>query len=102
MTTYHHGPLHEGAVVVPGGSVATLYTTTEAAEQATRWRHLLTAGSAAVTPATIRSWARRGHLVPTGLDDHDRPLYTHANLARAEAATRGRALRLVGVPEPRR
>ncbi|MFG2899539.1 MerR family transcriptional regulator [Streptomyces zaomyceticus] len=81
--------------------MATLYTATEAAEHATRWRRLLSAGAAAVTPAAVRQWARRGHLAPTGLDDHGRPLYAHVDVARAELATRSRALRLVGIPEPR-
>jgi DNA-binding transcriptional MerR regulator len=75
------------------------YTTTEAAAQATQWRRLLSAGAAEVTPATIRQWASRGHLAPAGLDDRGRPLYSHADLARAERTTRGRALRLVGIGE---
>ncbi|MGW6603313.1 MerR family transcriptional regulator [Streptomyces sp. NPDC055036] len=76
-----------------------LYTTPEAAAQATEWRRMLSAGAAAVTPTTIRSWRRRGHLAPTGLDHRRRPLYSHADLARAELTTRARALRLVGVAE---
>jgi DNA-binding transcriptional MerR regulator len=79
--------------------MATRYTTAEAAEQATQWRRLLSAGAAAVTPATIRKWRSRGHLQPCGLDNHGHPLYAHADVARAELATRGRALRLVGIPE---
>lgn len=75
------------------------YTTTEAAAQATAWRRLLSAGAAAVTPATVRQWRRRGHLKPSGLDERAYPLYSHADLAAAERATRGRALRLVGLPE---
>lgn len=73
------------------------YTTTEAAEHATRWRRLVSAGAAAVTPATIRKWASRGHLAPCGLDEQGRPLYALPDLARAEKKTRGRALRLVGI-----
>lgn len=73
------------------------YTTAEAAQHATTWRRLLSAGAAAVTPATIRQWASRGHLTPCGLDDRGHPLYAHADLARAERATRARALRLVGI-----
>jgi DNA-binding transcriptional MerR regulator len=80
-------------------TVATLYTATEAAEHATTWRRLMSAGAAAVTPATIRKWASRGHLAPAGLDDRDHPLYAHADVARAELATRARALRLVGIRE---
>ncbi|WP_031104300.1 hypothetical protein [Streptomyces sp. NRRL S-146] len=70
-------------------------TTTEAAQLATTWRRLVSAGAAAVTSATIRSWAHRGHLAPSGLDDHRRPLYARSAVARAERATRDRALRLV-------
>ncbi|NUS86005.1 MAG: MerR family transcriptional regulator [Streptomyces sp.] len=73
------------------------YTTAQAAEHATAWRRLVSAGTAAVTPATIRKWASRGHLAPCGLDDHGHPLYAHTDLARAEKKTRGRALRLVGI-----
>ncbi|MEH0657577.1 MerR family transcriptional regulator [Streptomyces stelliscabiei] len=73
------------------------YTTAEAAQQATQWRRLVSAGAAAVTPATIRSWAARGHLQATGLDEHNRPLYALPDLAKAERATRSRALRLVGI-----
>ncbi|MEV7282859.1 MerR family transcriptional regulator [Streptomyces sp. NPDC093111] len=79
--------------------MATLYTTTEAAAEATRWRRLMSAGAAEVSPITIRSWVSRGHLTPAGLDDRRRPLYAHVDVARAEAATRARALRLVGIPQ---
>lgn len=74
-----------------------LYTTGQAATLATTWRRQLSAGAAAVTSATVRKWASRGHLNHTGLDDHGHPLYAHLDLARAEKATRGRALRLVGI-----
>ncbi len=75
------------------------YTTAEAAAQATTWRRLVSAGAAAVTPATIRQWRRRGHLRQCGLDERGRPLYSHPDLARAERVTRDRALRLVGIAE---
>ncbi|OKJ52224.1 MerR family transcriptional regulator [Streptomyces sp. CB02009] len=81
--------------------MATLYTAAEAAEHATQWRRLLSAGAAAVTPITIRSWARRGHLKAVGLNGRGHPLYAHVDVARAEAATRSRALRLVGIPQTR-
>lgn len=77
-----------------------LYTATEAAEHATTWRRLVSAGAAAVTAVAIRSWAHRGHLHATGLDDNGRPLYALADVARAEKATRSRALRLVGNRHP--
>lgn len=75
-------------------------TTAEAAQLATTWRRLVSAGAAAVKPATIRQWASRGHLTAAGLDDRGRPLYALADLARAEHATRARALRLVDANTP--
>lgn len=74
-----------------------LYTTAQAAAQATQWRQLLTGSTARVTPAAVRKWASRGHLAPAGLDASERPLYDLADIARAEKATRDRALRLVGI-----
>lgn len=76
-----------------------LLTTAQAADHATRARQLLSAGAARICPATIRSWAKRGRLERAGLDADGRPLYRLADVARAELATRGRALRLVGIPE---
>ncbi|WP_432124045.1 MerR family transcriptional regulator [Streptomyces sp. C10-9-1] len=82
--------------------MTTLLTAAQAAEHATRARQLLSAGTAAVTRATIRYWVRRGHLAPTGLADDGRThLYALGDVARAERATRARALRLVGIPEQR-
>ncbi|MFJ2002166.1 MerR family transcriptional regulator [Streptomyces chartreusis] len=75
----------------------TLYTAPAAAALATTWRRLVSAGAAAVTPATIRSWAHRGHLKATGLDENGHPLYARTDIARAERDTRARALRLVGI-----
>ncbi|MFJ9895257.1 MerR family transcriptional regulator [Streptomyces sp. NPDC091280] len=74
-----------------------LYTTTQAADHATKWRRFGTGTPATVTPAAIRKWASRGHLDPAGLDDQGHPLYALVDIARAEKATRKRALRLVGV-----
>ncbi|MFF2331811.1 MULTISPECIES: MerR family transcriptional regulator [unclassified Streptomyces] len=99
MPTDTHGPASAGPSSFPEVTVPQLYTAAEAAEHATRWRRIMSAGAAAVTPATIRKWASRGHLTPAGLDEHQRPLYAHVDVARAEAATRARALRLVGIPE---
>ncbi|MFC8008896.1 MerR family transcriptional regulator [Streptomyces cinereoruber] len=81
--------------------MATLYTAAQAAERATQWRRALSAGAAEVTPATVRYWVTRGHLAPAGIGDRGRPLYASADVARAELATRRRALRLVGIPETR-
>lgn len=73
-----------------------LYNGTQAAELATRWRRTLTANAARVTRPAICNWVTRGHLTPAGLDEHGRPLYALTDLARAEHATRSRALRLAG------
>lgn len=73
-----------------------LYTTAQAADHATAWRRFGTGSTATVTPAAIRKWASRGHLDPAGLDDQGHPLYALTDIARAEKATRDRALRLVG------
>ncbi|QFR03035.1 MerR family transcriptional regulator [Streptomyces phaeolivaceus] len=74
-----------------------LYNGTQAAALATRWRRTLTADAAAVSRSAICKWVERGHLPVAGLDEHDRPLYDPTDLARAEKATRTRALRLVGI-----
>ncbi len=76
-----------------------LLTTAQAAAHAHRARQLLSAGAAAIRPTTIRDWASRGHLHKAGLTETGRPLYRLDDVARAELATRARALRLVGIPE---
>ncbi|MFJ9243789.1 MerR family transcriptional regulator [Streptomyces sp. NPDC101776] len=77
-----------------------LYTGTQAAALATRWRRTLSADAATVTLPAICNWRRRGHLPVAGLDEHHRPLYTLTDLAQAEKKTRPRALRLVGIGAP--
>ncbi|MFC3347309.1 MerR family transcriptional regulator [Streptomyces echinoruber] len=77
-----------------------LYTGRQAAALATGWRRTLSAGAAAVTPSAICKWVARGHLTAAGLDAQGRPLYALADIARAERATRSRALRLVGIGAP--
>ncbi|MBK3630527.1 MerR family transcriptional regulator [Streptomyces sp. MBT49] len=72
-----------------------LYNGTRAAALATTWRRRLTADAAAVSRAAICNWVARGHLTAAGLDGQGRPLYALSDLARAEKATRSRALRLV-------
>ncbi|MEU0584572.1 MerR family transcriptional regulator [Streptomyces sp. NPDC006132] len=72
-----------------------LYNGKQAAELATQWRRTVSATAAAVTRPAICNWVTRGHLQVAGLDEHGRPLYALADLARAELATRDRALRLV-------
>ncbi|MGW4250323.1 MerR family transcriptional regulator [Streptomyces californicus] len=76
-----------------------LLTTAQAAAHATQARRFFSAGAAAIRPTTIRDWAARGHLARSGLTDRGHPLYDLADVARAELATRARALRLVGIPE---
>lgn len=77
--------------------MSNLYTGTQAADLATQWRRTVSATAAAVTRSAICNWVTRGHLQAAGLDEHGRPLYALADLARAEHATRARALRLVGI-----
>jgi hypothetical protein len=78
----------------------TWLTTAQAAAHATRWRHTVSGGrTAPVGCSTIRTWVLRGHLTAAGLDDRGHPLYRLQDVARAEQATRARALRLVGIPE---
>lgn len=74
-----------------------LYNGAQAAELATRWRRMLSANAAAVSRSAICKWVARGHLRVAGLDEHGRRLYALTDLARAERATRPRALRLVGI-----
>ncbi|MDX3170090.1 MerR family transcriptional regulator [Streptomyces scabiei] len=74
-----------------------LYTGTQAAQLATRWRRTVSAGAAAVTRSAVSNWVARGHLKPAGLDEYNRPLFALPDIARAELATRSRALRLVGI-----
>lgn len=50
------------------------------------------ANLASVTAATIRSWAKRGHLIPA-CHESGRPLYKWIDVARAERLTRDHARR---------
>jgi hypothetical protein len=73
-------------------------TTTQAAALAHTWRCIASGGRASVVgKPTICNWRDRGHLKPAGLDPSGRPLYRPEDLARAELATRERALRKVGI-----
>lgn len=74
-----------------------LLTTAQAAQLATTWRRTISGThTAAVGRTAIQMWAKRGHLRAAGLDDRGRPLYRLSDVARAEQATRNRALRRVG------
>lgn len=75
----------------------TWLTAQQAADHVNAARRLLSAGYAGCSERTIRSWVARQHLAPTGLDADGRQLFALADVARAERATRARALRLVGI-----
>jgi len=82
--------------------VQRLYTTREAADLANIWRFIASGGRAAtIKPSAVRTWVNRGHLKHASTNNHGHPLYAHGDLARAELATRARALRLVGIGSPR-
>ncbi|MGW0642368.1 MerR family transcriptional regulator [Streptomyces badius] len=71
-------------------------TAAQAAAHVDRARQALSAGVARVKPATIRQWASRGHLTATGIAADGRSrTYRLADVARAELATRARALQNV-------
>lgn len=72
-------------------------TATEAAAQADQCRQAASDARATVRPDAIGKWVRRGHLDPSGHDAAGRPLFNSTDVARAERATRARALRLVGI-----
>ncbi|MFE9381394.1 MerR family transcriptional regulator [Streptomyces sp. NPDC006855] len=78
-------------------------TAAQAAAHADRARQALSAGAARVRPATIRQWASRGHLTATGIASDGRSrTYRLADVARAELATRARALQNLSAPAPTR
>lgn len=75
--------------------MADLLNTAQAAALASTWRTIVNGGrTTTVSRTALQNWVARGHLPVAGLDDRDRPLYAVADLARAEQATRARALRL--------
>jgi DNA-binding transcriptional MerR regulator len=77
--------------------MATWLTADEAAAHVNLVRCALSAGYAGCSERTIRSWVARRHLTATGRDEDGRQLFALADVAKAEAATRARALRLVGI-----
>jgi predicted site-specific integrase-resolvase len=48
-----------------------------------------------VSPQTVYSWIRRGHLSVGGLDHRGQKLLRHLDVARAEKATRAKAKRVL-------
>lgn len=50
------------------------------------------ADACGVSSATVRSWAARGHLRPSGLDERNRPLYRLIDVLRTARDTRNRAI----------
>lgn len=50
------------------------------------------AAACGVDAATIRQWASRKHLKPSGLDDRGRPMYRLIDVLRVARDTRQRAL----------
>jgi excisionase family DNA binding protein len=48
-----------------------------------------------VSPQTVYSWIRRGHLKVEGLDHRGQKLLRHLDVARAELATRSKAKRVL-------
>lgn len=65
---------------------------------------LLTTAEAArlagVSVNTIYSWRNRGHLVPQGLDERNRPLHTREAVRAAERLVRENGLQASGI-DPR-
>jgi DNA-binding transcriptional MerR regulator len=53
-----------------------------------------------VSPATIRSWRNRGHLLPQGYDELGRPLHTREAVRDAEKRVRRNGLQATGI-DPR-
>jgi hypothetical protein len=79
-------------------TATTWLTTAQAATLANQWRDIASGGRAATVGRTaIQNWAARGHLTAAGLTAAGHPLYRLGDVARAELATRARALRLVGI-----
>ncbi|MEU6651293.1 helix-turn-helix domain-containing protein [Streptomyces sp. NPDC046900] len=48
-----------------------------------------------VSPVTVYSWIRRGHLKVEGLDPRGQKLFRHLSVAQAEKATRAKAKRVL-------
>jgi predicted site-specific integrase-resolvase len=59
----------------------------------TLWDAAEAAQAAQVSPVTIYSWVRRGHLEVAGLDERGRKLFRACDVVNAERNTRKRAHR---------
>lgn len=74
----------------------TWLTAVEAAAYVNRVRGLVSADLAGFTERGIRNWTNRGLLVSRGLNSDGHKLFTLADVATVELATRARALILAG------
>lgn len=82
----------------PGVIVTTTwFTAAEAAAYVNRVRAALSADAAGCGEQAIRNWVNRGHLAATGINADGLQVFTLGDVAKAELATRSRALRLVGI-----
>lgn len=72
--------------------------------RATRGDGLLTTSQAAQLvgrrPGTVYSWVSRGWLLPDGLDERGRPLYSPKNVRAVELQVRDRGIEASGI-DPR-
>jgi hypothetical protein len=74
----------------------TWLTAVEAAAYVNRVRGLVSAGYAGFTERGIRNWTNRGLLCARGRDENGHQVFTLADVATVELATRARALILAG------
>lgn len=93
-----------GAFAYPGEAMptdTTWLTAAQAAEHVDRSRRAITGGRAGVSLCVIKKWVQRKHLAPAGLDEKGHQLFRLADVAKAEQATRPRALVLArSTPRP--
>jgi hypothetical protein len=78
----------------------TWLTATEAAAYVNRVRALVSAGYAGFTERGIRNWTNRGLLTSRGINEDGLQVFTLADVATTELATRARALILAGSNSP--
>lgn len=75
----------------------TWLTAVQAAAHVDHCRRAMTGGRAGAKLPIIKKWVQRGYLQPGGLDEHGHQLFRLADVAKAEQATRARALRVAGI-----